>query len=155
MSHTSNLAVQTDLLMEIAGFYADQMPLLEGHEFDAFADTFTEDAVFGYYGAWQLEGRVAILGGMRSNIPRYGTSKIRHWFDNRRIEPLDNGVVRVTASCLVSVTSEDGDVTFEPSCTVTDELVRTDQGLRVRSRIIRHDVPDVGRYFAQLAARHA
>ncbi|WP_416985348.1 nuclear transport factor 2 family protein [Streptomyces sp. T028] len=144
----------SDPSFEIAAFYAHQMPLLEEREFEAFAQTFTEDCVFGYEGAWQLRSRVALLEGMRGNIPRYGTSTIRHWFENRRAEPQPDGSIRVTATCLVSVTDENGAVTFEPSCVVTDELVRTEEGLRARSRIIRHDLPDPGRYFARLTAQH-
>ncbi|MEU6668136.1 nuclear transport factor 2 family protein [Streptomyces sp. NPDC046727] len=144
----------SDLSSEIAAFYAHQMPLLEERDFEAFAQTFTEDCVFGYQGGWQLQSRGALLEGMRGNIPRYGTSTIRHWFENRRADPQPDGSIRVTAACLVSVTDEDGAVTFEPSCVVTDELVRTEEGLRARSRIIRHDVPDPGRYYARLMAQH-
>ncbi|MFI1510088.1 nuclear transport factor 2 family protein [Streptomyces sp. NPDC020597] len=153
--HTGQHTEQhADLFREIAAFYAHQMPLLEARDFEAFVQTFTEDCSFGYEGAWQLAGRPALLEGVRANISRYGTSTIRHWFENRRAEPQQDGSTRVTATCLVSVTDENGDVTFEPSCVVTDELVRTGEGLRVRSRVIRHDVPDPGRYYARLAAQH-
>ncbi|WP_198944236.1 nuclear transport factor 2 family protein [Streptomyces sp. CB03234] len=147
--------VSADLYVEVQSFYAHQMPLLEGRDLESFAGTFTDDCVFGYEGAWQLEGREALIGGMRAAIPRYGTSTIRHWFDGWRIEPLADGTVRVTATALVSVTDEEGAVTFEPSCTVTDVLVRTEDGLRTRSRLIRHDLDDPGRYFARLAASQA
>ncbi|AVV41283.1 nuclear transport factor 2 family protein [Streptomyces sp. ID05-04B] len=154
--HTGQHTEQpTHLPPEIAAFYVHQMPLLEGRDFEAFVQTFTEDCFFGYEGAWQLRSRPALLEGVRANISRYGSSTIRHWFENRRAEPQPDGATRVTATCLVSVTDENGDVTFEPSCVVTDELVRTAEGLRARSRVIRHDVPDPGRYYARLAAQHS
>ncbi|MCU1470910.1 MAG: hypothetical protein JWQ39_2059 [Glaciihabitans sp.] len=155
MSQSTTLASRAELFIEVTEFYARQMPLLEELEFDEFAATFTDDCVFGYDNAWQIDGREALQGGLRTNMARYGTSRVRHWFENRRIEPLEDGVIRVTATCLVSVTTEDGDVTFEPTCRVTDELIHTEQGLRTRSRKLRHDLPDVGRYFAKLAARYS
>lgn len=146
--------LDADLRAEITDFYARQMPLLEQRQLAEFAETFTDDCEFGYEGAWQLRGREALLEGMRANIPRYGTSTIRHWFDSRRVEAAPDGDLTVTASCLVSVTTEDGEVSFEPSCTVRDLLVRTGHGLRVHRRTIRHDVPDPARYFARLARQH-
>jgi actinorhodin biosynthesis protein ActVIA len=148
-------ASRTELFVEIAEFYAHQMPLLEQGDLEAFSGTFTADCSFGYYGAWQVQGREAVLGGMRANIPRYGSSTIRHWFENRRITALPDGTVEVTATCLVSVTAQDGTVFFEPSCSVTDLLVRTDDGLRTAARTIRHDLADPGTYFARLAAGHS
>ncbi|MEY9876233.1 actinorhodin biosynthesis protein ActVIA [Streptacidiphilus sp. MAP12-33] len=148
-------ATDAELAAQVADFYAHQMPLLEQRDLAAFAATFTDDCVFGYHGAWQLESRPALLGGLGANIPRYGASTIRHWFENRRVEVLDDGALRVTATCLVSITHPTGEVVFEPSCVVTDELVRVDGELLTRSRIIRHDLPDAGVYFARLAALHA
>ncbi len=151
---TVSTASRSDLFIEVTEFYAHQMPLLELRDFEGFAGTFTADCVFGYDGAWRVTGRDAVLGGMRANIPRYGASTIRHWFENRQITVREDGAINVTASCLVSVTAEDGTVSFEPSCTVTDLLVRTSDGLRTASRIIRHDLADPGLYFARLAAGH-
>jgi actinorhodin biosynthesis protein ActVIA len=155
VSPTLTPIAQVELHIEVTDFYARQMPLLEQGELQAFADTFTEDCIFGYDGAWQVVGRDALLGGVRANIPRYGTSKIRHWFESRRIAVREDGVIESSATSLVSVTSEKGDVTFEPSCVVRDQLVRTEDGLRVSSRVIRHDLPDAGVYFARLAASHS
>jgi 3-phenylpropionate/cinnamic acid dioxygenase small subunit len=155
VSPTLTSTAQVELHIEVADFYARQMPLLEEGELEAFADTFTADCVFGYEGAWQVVGRDALLGGVRANVPRYGTSRIRHWFDARQITVRADGTIESRANSLVSVTSETGDVTFEPSCVVRDELVRTEDGLRVKSRTIRHDLPDAGVYFARLAASHS
>jgi 3-phenylpropionate/cinnamic acid dioxygenase small subunit len=154
VSQTLIPTAHVELYIEVADFYAHQMPLLEEGELEAFVQTFTEDCVFGYDGAWQVAGREALLGGVRANVPRYGTSRIRHWFENRRVAVREDGTIESAATSLVSVTSEDGEVSFEPSCVVRDELVRTEQGLRAKSRIIRHDLPDAGRYFARLAASH-
>lgn len=137
-----------ELIAEVTGFYAVQMPLLESRDFEGFTATFTEDCVFGYAGAWQLTGRTALMEGMRANMPRYGDSVIRHWFDNRRAVPAPDGSITVTATCLVSVTAPDGSVAFEPSCVVTDELVRQGGSLRTRSRLIAHDLLDPAVYFA-------
>ncbi|GAB2862455.1 nuclear transport factor 2 family protein [Actinocorallia aurea] len=156
MSHVLHPSASADVLAaEVAAFYAAQMPLLEERDFTRFAQTFTADCVFGYEGAWQIQGRSALLEGMRANFARYGSSTVRHWFENRRASVSPEGAILVTATCLVSVTSAEGAVSFEPSCTVRDELVREADGvLRTGYRIIRHDLPNPGVYFALQAEGH-
>jgi len=129
-----------DLYVEVQRFYAHQMPLLEARRIPEFVDTFTADGSYEQVkDGWRLEGRDVLLQVLTANAPVYGTSVIRHWFDQMRLEPLDAGSVRVTYRALVSVTAETGAVTFEPSTTVTDVLVRQDGGLRTKSRSVRPD----------------
>jgi ketosteroid isomerase-like protein len=144
--------VSADLRAEVDDFYAHQMPLLEGREVEAFAATFTDDCVFGYGEAWQIQGRDGVIKALGFNLPRYGTSTIRHWFESRRIAP-DGDSLIVTSSAIVSVTHEDGTVVLEPSCTVNDVLVRRAGELATASRIIVHDMPDPAAWFASQAGR--
>jgi actinorhodin biosynthesis protein ActVIA len=153
MSQTMVGAVSAELMAELETFYAHQMPLMEEQLFEAFAETFVEDCVFGYEGAWSVQGRTALLEGMRANIPRYGGATLRHWFQNRRAELLEDGAIGVTVTSLATITQPDGRVTLEPTCVVRDEIVRTAEGLRTRSRMIKHDLPNEGIYFG-LGAGH-
>lgn len=149
---TSGQQVSADLYLEVQSFYAHQMPLLETRKIADFAATFTEDAVFGYVGGWEpTNGREALTAGLSRSIPAlYGSSTIRHWFEGRRVEAVGDGSLRVTQTSIVSVTDENGDVTFEPSCTVEDVLVREDDGtLRTKKRMIAHDLADPMRYWAK------
>lgn len=159
MTQTAHLATRqasADLYVEIQDFYARQLPLLEERDFEAFAGTFTEDCDFKYSAAPQVNGREELVAGMYATVPRaYGNSVFRHWFGHVRIEPGQDGTIQVTARAIVSVTAEDGSVTFEPSCTVEDVFVRQDGVLRVKSRVIRHDLTDVAGYWARRAAAAA
>lgn len=143
--------VTADLYLEVQSFYARQMPLLETRKIEDFAGTFTEGATFGYVGGWEpTSGRAALTEGLSRSIPAlYGSSTIRHWFENRVVEAADDGSLRVTQTSIVSVTDENGDVTWEPSCTVEDVLVRVDGVLHVSERLIAHDLTDPMRYWAR------
>jgi actinorhodin biosynthesis protein ActVIA len=144
-----------ELYVEVQAFYAHQMPLLERREVERFVATFTPDGSFSHaqYG-WQMTGHDEMITATHANLSRYGTATIRHWFENRVISPVDDNIIQVTQTALVSVTGEDGTVTFEPSCTVHDVLVRQDGGLRTLSRVISHDSVDPTRIWAgELAGR--
>ncbi|MGH6655879.1 MAG: nuclear transport factor 2 family protein [Actinocrinis sp.] len=149
-------ALSADLFVDVQQFYARQMPLLEELRIEEFALTFTEDAVFEHVpDGWSMRGRAQLIDATRANTARYGESVFRHWFENRLIEPGDDGAVRVSYTALVSLTAPDGTVTFEPSCTVRDVLVRGADGvLRTSARRLRHDTSSRERYWAgQLSAR--
>lgn len=61
-----------------------------------------------------------------------------------------DGALDVTYLAMVSLVDEQGQVTFEPSCTVRDVLVWSQEGAgggrwRTRSRFLRHDTSDMSR----------
>jgi actinorhodin biosynthesis protein ActVIA len=142
--------VTPELYVEIQQYYARQMPLLEELDIERFGLTFTEDAVFEHVpDGWSMRGRGQLVEATRANTARYGETIFRHWFENRVIEPCDDGTVRVSYTALVSLTAPDGTVSFEPSCTVRDELVRGADGvLRTRHRRLRHDTSSRERFWA-------
>jgi actinorhodin biosynthesis protein ActVIA len=141
--------VSADLYVEVQTFYAKQMPLLEEGRVDEFAAMFSPDAVVEHpQQGWRLEGRDAIADGSRAGLERYGDSTIRHWFESRLVEPEADGTVRVRSNAIVSLTDPQGVVTFEPSCTVRDVLVRRDGVLYTQSRVMRHDTGDPTRVWA-------
>lgn len=135
--------VSAELYTEIQMFYAHQMPLLEERRVEEFALTFTEDGVYAHAkDGWELVGREKLVTEIRASLPHYGTSVFRHWFDKTVVEPVDEATYKVTFRSLVSITDEAGQVTFEPSATVEDVLVRRDGRLLSKSRVVRHDIPD-------------
>ena len=141
-----------DLYLEVQRFYAGQLPLLERRRVDEFASTYTHDGVFEHAsGLFKLEGREQIAGGTNASLEHYGDKVFRHWTNHLRVEPVGDEV-HAGFTAIVSVTDQDGRVTWEPSCTVNDILVRHEGRLLVRSRVLQHDVADMGRVWAgQLA----
>jgi actinorhodin biosynthesis protein ActVIA len=90
-----------------------------------------------------------MVAGMRAALPRYKDVVTRHWFGHVLIEPgpadgadgADGDTVRVSYYTLVTLTDRDGKVSFQPTFTVDDVLVRRDGALLTRSRVIRRDTP--------------
>ena len=137
-----------ELYVEVQQFYAHQMPLLEDGRIEEFVLTFTEDGTFEHApDGWRLEGREQLVTAMRANIPRYGGSIFRHWFDKLRVEAVAPDTLKTSFAALVSVTDAEGKVTFEPTSTVSDVLVREDGVLHTRARVVGHDIPNPARFW--------
>ncbi len=145
MSHAvqaGNRQVTGDLYAEVRTFYARQMRLVDALDIEGFAGTFTEDGVTVHSNGQRAEGREAMIAGMRLALPRYKDIAVRHWFDQLLIEPDETGeTLRVSYYSLVTRTDREGNVVFEPTFTVEDELVRRDGELITRERVIHRDVP--------------
>jgi uncharacterized protein YndB with AHSA1/START domain len=135
-------AVTADLYVEIQMFYARQMRLLDNLRLEEYADTYTEDGVVEHVTRGErAEGRAAMLAGMRAGLPRIAGVAVRHWFDKMLVEPLGEDTYAVSYYTLVSRTGADGQISFEPTFTVSDVLVRRDGALLTRSRSIYRDTP--------------
>lgn len=140
--------MNTDLYVEVQMFYAHQMPLLEDRYPDRFAATFTPDAVVEHVsGLFKLTGTQEIAGGIGLSIQTYGGKVFRHWSNHLRVEQAGDEI-HTRQTVIVSVTDQSGLVTWEPSCTVEDVMVRLDGKLAVRHRILQHDVADMGHVWA-------
>ncbi|MEU6658632.1 nuclear transport factor 2 family protein [Streptomyces sp. NPDC046821] len=135
--------VTGDLYAEVQTFYAQQMRRVDALDIEGFADTFTEDGEVVHAGGQRQSGREEMLAGMRANLPRYKDIAVRHWFGHLLIEadPQDEDTVRVSYYTLVTQTSREGKVSFQPTFTVDDVLVRRDGRLFTRSRVIHRDSP--------------
>lgn len=156
--------VSADLYVEVQQFYARQMPLLEERRLEEFLGTLTEDGSIEHRpGGWKLEGRRQLLEEMTArrgeaerplveeisarearekNIAYYDGLVYRYWFDRMRVEPVDDDTLHVRYQAIVSMTDRSGKVSFEPTTTVQDVLVRIDGVLHTRSRIVTHDTPN-------------
>lgn len=137
-----------ELYLEVLRFYAHQMPLLEQRRIAEFVQTYTPDGVFEHAsGLFKLQGQQQIQMGTLSSLENYGDSVFRHWVNHLHVEQVGDEV-HAGFTAIVSVTAPNGQVTWEPSCTVNDILVRREGRLLVRSRVLQHDVSDMRRVWA-------
>ncbi|ORT56595.1 nuclear transport factor 2 family protein [Streptomyces sp. CB03238] len=135
--------VTGDVYAEVQTFYAQQMRRVDALDIEGFADTFTDDGEVVHAGGRRQHGRAEMIAGMRAALPRYRDIAVRHWFDHLLIDtdPADADTLRVSYYTLVTQTDRDGNVTFQPTFTVDDVLVRVDGRLLTRSRVIHQDTP--------------
>ena len=131
--------VTADTYVEVQQFYAAQMRLLDGGDFEDFGATFTDDGVFTPAGGGVLAGPAAIAKAAEAAAGRFQGGRPRHWFDMLTVERAADDTLHTSYYAVVSVTSADGRNVHEPSVTVRDVLVRTGAGLRNASRTIRRD----------------
>lgn len=130
-----------DLYAEVQTFFARQMGAVDSYDIKAFADTFTEDGVVQHANGERVEGRAAMIAQMEAALPRYEGVAVRHWFDKLLITPVEGSGIHVSYYTLVSRVDASGTVTFEPTFTVEDVLVREAGSLMTRSRVITKDQP--------------
>ncbi|MDN3295405.1 nuclear transport factor 2 family protein [Streptomyces ficellus] len=135
--------VTGDVYAEVQTFYAQQMRRVDALDIEGFADTFTEDGEVVHAGGQRQSGRAEMVAGMRAALPRYRDIAVRHWFGHLLIEtdPADADTLRVSYYTLVTQTDREGNVSFQPTFTVDDVLVRVDGRLLTRSRVIHRDTP--------------
>jgi 3-phenylpropionate/cinnamic acid dioxygenase small subunit len=130
-----------ELRARVQEFYATQMRLLDSGKAKAWADTFTEDAVFSANAhAEPTQGRSAIAAAARRATAqlRIAGRVRRHWIGMSAVEPGDDGTVRVASYALIIETEIGGTATLRMSTTCDDVLV-DDGGLRVRHRSVMRD----------------
>ncbi|NEC53776.1 nuclear transport factor 2 family protein [Actinospica acidiphila] len=135
--------VSGDVYAEVQSFYARQMRRVDALDVEGFAATFTADGVVVHADGHRQAGREEMVAGMRARLPRYEDVAVRHWFGHLLVEVdgADEDTVRVSYYTLVSEVDREGRVSFQPTFTVEDVLVRVEGRLLTRSRVIRRDVP--------------
>lgn len=128
--------------IEVQTFYAQQMRLLDALDVEGYAQTFTEDGVTDHaHRGEKVEGRAALIAGASAALPRYKGVAVRHWNDHYLIEEVDENTLNVSYASLVTRTTADGQVSFEPTFSIEDVLVRIDGKLYTKSRTIHRDLP--------------
>lgn len=136
--------VSADVHIEVQTFYAQQMRLLDALDVEGYAATFTEDGVTDHaHRGERVEGRAALIAGATAALPRYAGVAVRHWNDHYLIDTVDRDTLDVSYRSLVSRSDLDGNVTFEPTFSIEDVLVRISGKLYTRCRTIHRDVPAV------------
>lgn len=131
-----------DLHVEVLTFYARQMRLLDALDIEGYVRTFTEDGVTDHaHRGERVEGRAAMRATSLAALPRYAGVAVRHWNDHYLIEGLGGDRYAVSYCSLVTRTTVDGTVGFEPTFMIDDVLVRVDGELMTASRTIHRDLP--------------
>jgi actinorhodin biosynthesis protein ActVIA len=134
--------VTAETYAEVLQYYARQMQALDEGKLEAYADTFTEDAVFGHTpGREPARTRPGILSDLLEVRQRQvaDPQQRRHLFTMVDVEELSDGRLRSTSYALVLTTRPGGGPEPVRSCVVRDVLVRDDGRLRNAERLVDHD----------------
>ena len=144
MSFTIGPVADTAVLYAgIQQFYARQMQLLDAGRAEAWADTFTEDAVFEanahpepVHGRRDIREAAAMAATQRAERG----VQVRHWIGMLDVHPGEDGVVRVVSYALIINTPAGGGSQLHLSTTCEDVLVRDDAGeWQVSTRRVTRD----------------
>jgi bifunctional aromatase (cyclase/dehydratase) len=130
------------LYTEITQFYAWQMALMDAPEPDAWADTYTVDAVFEEPGGTGvLHGREAIRESITRRSAQLVASAvvIRHWVNGLTVTSLPDGALRARYYSLAMRAPRDERPTLSAHVVCEDVLVREDGRWLVQHRAIRID----------------
>lgn len=134
---------RTELYAEAQQFYARQVRLLDGREFEAYAGTFTEDGEFKHSpDRPAVVTRAAITAELREFHKKFDNDPVvrRHWFNMLTVDPRADGAIDATYYALVVTTRPTGKPDISPSCVVYDVLVRGEDGeLLLKSRRVVQD----------------
>lgn len=141
--------VSGEVYAQIQQFYAEHMQLLDAGEAEAWADGFTEDAVFAQNvkpEPWH--GRETIARSIRRGVDRLAERGVvrRHWFGMVTASPAPVGEgqdggerVRTRYYAVVFETPQGGKASLYLSTTGEDVLVRRDGRWLIEHRLVEHD----------------
>ncbi|SDD12067.1 nuclear transport factor 2 family protein [Actinokineospora iranica] len=139
---TTTTGIRTDLYVEVQQYYARQMRLLDSRDLAAYADTFTEDAVFAHSADREpARTRAGILQDLVEFHRRFETDPMRrrHHFTMLDVVFCDGDEIHTVFYALVVITRPGARSEIRASCVVTDVLVRENGELRNKSRIVEID----------------
>ncbi|KZM72310.1 nuclear transport factor 2 family protein [Nocardia terpenica] len=135
------VTVSAEVYSCVDQFYAFQMQTLDDGDIDGWVGTFTDDGVFISNGLPDpVVGREQLAELGRKTVARLSERDAirRHFVFNVIIEPASGGVLRTT--CYVPVfDTVDGITSLTTSTVMHDELVKSDDCLLVRHRVISRD----------------
>ncbi|KOV97474.1 hypothetical protein ADK65_25430 [Streptomyces sp. NRRL B-1140] len=123
-------------------FYAHQMRILDAHDAERWALTFTEDAVLELP---SLPEPVRALDGLARYVRsgaerrRRAGGRLDHWVGMLDVQPQPDGTLHTRCSALVYVTPGGGSPKGLRVCVMEDVLVRTAGEWRVAHRRVTRD----------------
>lgn len=124
----------------VQALYARQTQSMDAADAEGFTATFTQDAVFSHVSSGEvLRGRAAIAEALLRTAERRRGAVHRHWFGQLALDLLGTGEVGARYYAIVSATSADGGVRWDPSCVVEDVLVEVGGVWLTRSRTVLRD----------------
>lgn len=121
--------------IEIQQLYARYNHAIDSGDGEQWVDTFTPDGVFNK----RLTGREVLLGFLKNWREQMNGTSIRHWISNLSIG--GNSELATGAAYLLLLQVGSVPAAVVNSGVYADELVKTPQGWRFKSRTIKLDVP--------------
>jgi bifunctional aromatase (cyclase/dehydratase) len=142
LSPPAALPATDALYSRISQFYAWQMRLLDEGAAEAWADTFTEDAVFDETSMPEpVRGRVELALAARRRVDQLaeqGRTR-RHWLGMLEVAAAEDGTVQTSYYALALSTPPGGMPEVIASTVAEDILVHTAEGWQVQRRTVRQD----------------
>ncbi|NEE07462.1 nuclear transport factor 2 family protein [Streptomyces sp. SID7499] len=132
----------TDLYVAVQQFYAEQMKMLDGGDFEGYASTFMADGEFTHTpGRPAARTPAGIVRELREFHRRFEGRRVqrRHWFNMLGVVDKGDGTIETSMYALVVTTEGDRVPEIAPSCVVSDVLAYENGRLRTRSRVVQHD----------------
>ncbi|MDL5205438.1 nuclear transport factor 2 family protein [Streptomyces sp. ALI-76-A] len=130
------------LYAQVQQFYAHQMRILDAHDTERWAGTFTEDAVLELPALSEpVPARAGLARYARAGAARQRRAggRLTHWVGMLDAEPQADGSVHTRCSALVYVTpSGDGPKVLRV-CVMADVLVRAHGEWRIAHRRVTRD----------------
>ncbi|MFE6848161.1 nuclear transport factor 2 family protein [Streptomyces sp. NPDC057686] len=125
-------------------FYTLQMQILDAHDTERWADTFTEDAVFeGPSPAVPVPARTGLARYERAGAAarRLAGSPLSHWVGMLDVRPRADGSLHTRCSAVAHATPTGGGSRVLYVCVMEDVLVRSRGEWRIAyRRVIRDDL---------------
>ncbi|WP_392957937.1 nuclear transport factor 2 family protein [Streptomyces sp. LN245] len=123
-------------------FYAHQMRLLDAHDTQRWAETFTEDALLHLPSPPEpARARAALDRYVRTGAARQrrAGSRLDHWVGMLDVQPQPDGSLHTRCSALVYVTPSQGGPKVLYVCVMQDVLVRSRGEWRIAHRRVTRD----------------
>lgn len=140
--HTLQGRTFRTLYAEVQQFYADQMQILDTHDIERWADTFTEDAVLELPALPEpVCGRAGLARYVRAGAARQrrAGSRLNHWIGMLDVQPRADGSLHARCSALVHATPSGGGAKVLYVCVMEDVLVRSGGEWRTAHRRVTRD----------------
>ncbi|HEY0681449.1 MAG TPA: nuclear transport factor 2 family protein [Steroidobacter sp.] len=120
--------------IDIEQLYATYNHAIDSGDGEAWAATFTPDGSFN-----TLKGKDALVGFIKNWREKRNGANRRHWNTNLRITPSDEGANAVVMLMLLDVGTQPPSIVSTGQ--YTDVLVKTPNGWRFKSRVVKGDAP--------------
>jgi ketosteroid isomerase-like protein len=120
--------------VEIQQLYARYNQAIDNCDADGWASTFTPDGVFQ-----RFTGREALVGFIKQWCEKMNGADRRHWNSNLVLTPTGEGASGSVLLMLLDVSTRPAKIAS--TGTYNDALVRTSEGWRFKTRMIKGDAP--------------
>jgi hypothetical protein len=126
--------LSTQDYIDIEQLYARYNHAIDGCDAESWAATFTPDGVFQHF-----TGREALVGFVKQWCEKMNGGNRRHWNTNLRITPTTEGASGTVLLMLLDAGVKPASIVS--TGTYNDTLVRTPEGWRFKTRMIKSDAP--------------